>query len=690
VHIADEKGAITIYSEKLFCHNCGRGFEPLDPRLFSFNSRQGQCPCCEGIGSLEDFLPELIFPDREKSLAQNLEALQGRSLKRFARKLIEEIGNKSRVDPQQPLSMLNDSKLKNILRGGPGFKGIIPLLREYRDFVGDEELQYLEPLLGETVCPDCKGTRLRAEARAVRLKEYGIGDIVSLPAAEALKLAGSFRFRGRDAEIADGIVRELMPRLKFLNQVGLGYLGLDRRGDTLSGGEAQRIRLAAQLGSNLRGICYILDEPTIGLHPRDNTVLISTLKELKERGNTILVVEHDEETIRNADHIIDLGPGAGPEGGRIIAQGSLKEITRNPGSVTGKFLNGSRRPGNGSRLRLNGTEGNGKWLELGKASRHNLKDITVRIPLGTLTCITGVSGSGKSTLIKEELFPALRTALSGRPGDKSANGNHLAGWEGLTRAVEIDHSPIGRTPRSTPATYVGILDEIRKLFSMVPEARMRGYGPGRFSFNVKGGRCESCAGQGMIKVEMNFLPDVYIECEECGGKRYNDETLDIRYRGKNIHDVLAMSFREGLDLFSSISSLKKPLELLNDIGLDYLTFGQSSPSLSGGEAQRIKLAKELAWGNGRAFYIMDEPTTGLHMADTERLISVLQRLVDRGHTVVVIEHNLDIIRSADYIIDLGPEGGQAGGSIVVQGNPYEIIMQKSISHTAKFLKKYID
>ncbi|MEN6466722.1 MAG: excinuclease ABC subunit UvrA, partial [Syntrophaceae bacterium] len=689
VHVAGEKGAITTYSEKLSCRRCSRGFEPLDPRLFSFNSRQGQCPRCEGIGSLEDFLPELVLPDREKSLAQNLEALQGRSLKRFARKLLEEIREKAGIGPEQPVARLSHAKMDMLLFGnGTGFKGIIPLLREYREYAGDEESESLELLLGETVCPDCGGSRLRAEARAVRLKGAGIGEIVSLPDAEALKLVGSMSFRGRDAEIADGIVKELLPRLKFLDQVGLGYLGLDRRGDTLSGGEAQRIRLAAQLGSNLRGICYILDEPTIGLHPRDNTVLISTLKELKERGNTILVVEHDEETIRSADHIIDLGPGAGPEGGRIIAQGSLPEIRKNPGSLTGAFLNGSRGRGAGSRMRVNG---NGQWLELRNASRHNLKGVTARIPLGTLTCVTGVSGSGKSTLIKEELFPALRQALSGPSsnGDSPGIGARLAGWQGLTRAVEIDHSPIGRTPRSTPATYVGILDEIRKLFSLVPEARMRGYGPGRFSFNVKGGRCETCAGQGMIKVEMNFLPDVYIECEECGGRRYNEETLDVRYRGKNIHDVLAMSFREGLDLFSSISSLKKPLELLNDIGLGYLTFGQSSPSLSGGEAQRIKLAKELAWGNGRALYIMDEPTTGLHMADTERLLAVLQRLVDRGHTVVVIEHNLDIIRSADYIIDLGPEGGGAGGSIVAAGNPHEILKEASRSHTARYLKKYL-
>lgn len=687
VHVADGKGAIATYSEKLFCRRCRRGFEPLDPRLFSFNSRQGRCPRCEGIGSLEDFLPELILPDMNVSLAQNLEQLQGRSLKRFVRKLLEEIAAKTGIDPHKPLAMLKDSALQGVLRGipGKGFEGIIPLLREYHDYIGDEEVENLGPLLGETICPDCLGSRLRPEARAVRLKGLGIGDVVSLPAADALKLVGSYRFRGREADISEGIVKELLPRLQFLNRVGLGYLGLDRRGDTLSGGEAQRIRLAAQLGSNLRGICYILDEPTIGLHPRDNTMLIDTLKELKERGNTILVVEHDEETIRNADHIIDLGPGAGPEGGRIVAQGSFPEIRKNPGSVTGAFLNGRRSRENGSRLRASG---NVQWLELRKAARHNLKGITTRIPLGTLTCITGVSGSGKSTLIKEELFPALKQALSGR-GLGNSNGKRLAGWQGLTRAVEIDHSPIGRTPRSTPATYVGILDDIRKLFSLVPEARMRGYGPGRFSFNVKGGRCETCAGQGMIRVEMNFLPDVYIECEECGGKRYNEETLGIRYRGKNISDVLGMSFREGLQFFDSISSLKNSLQLLNDIGLGYLTFGQSSPSLSGGEAQRIKLAKELAWGNGRALYIMDEPTTGLHMADTEKLLAVLQRLVERGHTVVVIEHNLDIIRSADYIIDLGPEGGAGGGTIVAQGSPGEILRQAAKSHTATYLKKYL-
>ncbi len=420
------------------------------------------------------------------------------------------------------------------------------------------------------------------------------------------------------------------------------------------------------------------------MHPRDNSILLSTLGELRGRGNTILVVEHDEETIRSADHIIDLGPGAGPRGGTITAQGTVAEIKKNPNSLTGVYLNSSSNRNLDSVFRA---PLEGKWIEVSGAKLHNLKSVTARIPLGTLTCVTGVSGSGKSTLVKEVLFPALRDAIANRRNGNSSE--KISGWEVLTRVVEIDHSPIGRTPRSTPATYVGILDEIRKLFAQVPEARLRGYGPGRFSFNVKGGRCETCAGQGHIRVEMDFLPNVYVLCEECSGRRYNEETLGTIYRGKSIHDVMQMSFGEGLELFSSIPQVRDSLQLLVDIGLDYLTFGQASPTLSGGEAQRIKLAKELTSSNGRALYILDEPTTGLHMADTERLIAVLQRLVDRGHTVLVIEHNLDVVRSADYIIDLGPEGGDAGGRIVAQGNPRELLGQTGKSFTAKFLKRYL-
>lgn len=582
----------SIFSTKGYCPNCGTNFEPIDPRFFSFNSRHGACPACDGLGVLEEGQP----------------------------------------------------------------------------------------------CPKCRGTRLNARALSVRIDNHNIYDITSLGVNEALVYFQTLSVPSREKIIYELILPEILARLDFMNMVGLSYLTLERSGDTLSGGETQRIRLAAQLGSNLHGACYVLDEPTIGLHPRDNHTLIKALLRLKARGSSVLIVEHDEDTILNADCILDLGPGAGLQGGRLIAQGTPEEIRKNPASVTGKWLGNANRHKITSRMR---PAREGKWLNIKGASVHNLKDLDAAIPLGVLVCITGVSGSGKSSLLRDILLNGIKSLLSGN-SLREGNVREILGWEAIERILEVDHTPIGKTSRSTPGTYIGFYDQIRNFYAKLPESRMRGYGPGRFSFNVKGGRCESCKGEGRIKVEMSFLPDVHIGCEVCNGSRFNAETLSILYKGKSIAEILETSVDEAVVLFSNISKIARPLMLLSEMGLGYLRVGQPSDTLSGGEAQRIKLAYELCKeAHGRTLYILDEPTTGLHLADIEKLMAVLQRLVDLGNTVAVIEHNLEVVKEADYIIDLGPEGGEGGGNIVARGTPLEILNYEAGSYTAQFLKKYL-
>jgi excinuclease ABC subunit A len=577
--------------------------------------------------------------------------------------------------------------------GGRGaFGGIIPRLRELWGDGEDEANQELGELLAESECDACGGRRLNGRAQAVRVNGKAIWQVTAFAVTEAMEyfdhVEVSHATNGnaeRDRAVADKILREIRQRLSFLAEVGLPYLTLDRRADTLSGGEAQRIRLAAQLGSNLRGVCYILDEPTIGLHPRDNHMLLGTLRRLEEAGNSVLVVEHDEATIQSADIVVDLGPGAGVHGGNVVTIGSPEEIKNHPESPTGIYLRSAKKRLGPARMLLPS-----RWLAIRGARAHNLKNVDVKIPLGLWTCVTGISGSGKSTLVRDIIYKGLKSKLgqfAGRPGAH----REITGWQGLERIVEVDQTPIGKTPRSVPASYVGLLDEIRKLYALAPEARLRGYTPSRFSFNVKGGRCEECAGQGKIRKEMNFLPDVFIDCEACGGARFNDETLSIRYNEKNIADVFRMTVEEAVPFFSAFQKIARPLKILDEIGMGYITLGQSSNTLSGGEAQRIKLAYELSKeSRGKTLYVLDEPTTGLHFADVEKLIHILHRLVEMGNTVITIEHNLDIVKDADYVIDLGPEGGEQGGRVVACGSPLEIIEDGKQSHTARFLRDYLN
>ncbi len=700
MHLISERGE-QIFNQRLFCLQCGIGYEPLDPRLFSFNSRQGACSQCGGMGFQWDFDPDLIFADPDQSMSEMFSHVSAFSsdaappLQRAGQRLLQELEQKHHIDIHKPFRRLPKKTQTEILHGGggrAGFVGLIPYLRAHWQNGEEDADPRFSELLTDTPCGACQGRRLNARAQAVRVEGKAIWQVTALSVEEAKEYCASLArsvaangSNGRDHAVTEKILREIQERLNFLWEVGLPYLTLDRRADTLSGGEAQRIRLAAQLGSNLRGVCYILDEPTIGLHPRDNKLLLRTLRRLESAGNSVLVVEHDEATIESADLIVDLGPGAGVHGGNVVSIGTPEEIRNNPDSLTGAFLRIPKK-----RLGPPRQQRQLNWLTILGARANNLKNLDVRVPLGMWTCVTGISGSGKSTLVKEVLYKGLKTKLgefAGRPGVH----NDIAGWESLARTVEVDQSPIGKTPRSVPASYVGLLDEIRKLYALTPEARLRGYTPSRFSFNVKGGRCEECAGQGKIRKEMSFLPDVFVDCEACGGQRFNEETLGIRFNDKNIANVFRMTVEEAVPFFHAFPKIARPLKILEDIGMSYITLGQTSNTLSGGEAQRIKLAYELGKeSRGKTLYVLDEPTTGLHFADVEKLIHILHRLVEMGNTVVTIEHNLDIVKDADHLIDLGPEGGEQGGRVVACGSPLEVIEDGKASYTARFLREYLN
>ena len=678
-------GTSAYYNKSRACPRCERSYEEPDPRLFSFNSKFGACPDCDGMGSKESFDEELLVPDPGRSLAEGALPVFTTSPKRLTglpgvrlRRLVSELG----IDPTRPWHRVSSEKRAALLSSLVGW--LEPIYRDSQGEIHD----FLFQFRSERACSSCGGARLRDLARAVTLGGIGIHQVADLTPEDALEFLDRFRRTeiragGRGEAVSTPILKELESRLRLLSKVGLSYLQLSRPATTLSGGEAQRVRLAAQLGSHLRGVCYVLDEPTIGLHPRDHGLLLATLRELKEAGNSVLVVEHDEETIRSADHVIDLGPGGGSEGGRIVAQGTPAEILENPESVTGRHLN-RRRAGLRTPRSMIGAD----FLEVKGAKARNLQNLDVRFPLERLTVVTGVSGSGKSTLVRDVLYRGLYRALGGSalPGEH----DRICGVERLKRVLEVDQTPIGKTPRSIPASYVGFFDEIRRLFASTTESRMRGYTPGRFSFNVSGGRCEACAGQGTVKMEMSFLPNVYVRCESCRGRRFNEETLSSTFRGKNIHEVLSMTLAEAAELFRPIPSIHRPLSLLNGIGLDYLTLGQPSNTLSGGEAQRIKLAYELSKPSREGtLYVLDEPTTGLHLGDIEKLARVLHELVDSGATVVVIEHNLDVVAEADCVIDLGPEGGDRGGRLLSWGPPSALMRQRR-SLTGRFLRERLE
>jgi excinuclease ABC subunit A len=685
------EGGDRLFSRKLACIECGISMPEMTPRAFSFNSPHGACPECQGLGAMHDFDPNRIVPDQTKSLVDGAIVPWAKGDRKLVRDAIASLGKNLGFDPATPFVNLVKKVRDQILYGGngKGFEGIIPNLRRRFDEANWAEQEDLDTYRSLRPCPACHGQRLKPQSLAVKVKGRTMSGYVDLPISEAYDVFNRLELSERENLIAGRVLKEVQDRLRFLYDVGVGYLTLGRGAATLSGGEGQRIRLATQIGANLTGVLYVLDEPSIGLHQRDNRALLGTLHHLRDLGNTIIVVEHDEETIRVADYLIDLGPGAGEHGGKVIFQGTPEELIGAKGegqgvngeSLTGQYLRGERTIAMPGGRRARGKNA----LVIRGARENNLKNIDVRIPLGALVAVTGVSGSGKSTLVNDILYKSLARELY-RAGDEPGAHDAIEGIQHIDKVIEIDQSPIGRTPRSNPATYTGLFTFIRELFAMLPEAKARGFRPGRFSFNVKGGRCEGCQGDGVIAIEMHFLPDVYVTCEQCKGRRYNRETLDIQYRGKSIADVLELTVDQALPLLENFPPIANKLRTLQSVGLGYIELGQSATTLSGGEAQRVKLSKELSRrGTGRTLYILDEPTTGLHFEDTHKLLDVLNKLVDQGNTVVVIEHNLDVIKSADHIIDLGPEGGAGGGRIIAEGTPEEVAKVPA-SATGEFLR----